>query len=88
MELQDEFPNYDARDDIEMHIKYCLLDTLINECKELNPWQPIESAPIGKRIRLFSPKSYMPNQSECQLYDESEKEHFTHWQELPEDPKE
>ena len=30
-----------------------LLRVLINECQELNPWQPIETAPKDRRILLL-----------------------------------
>ena len=30
-----------------------LLRVLINECKELNPWQPIETSPKDRRILLL-----------------------------------
>lgn len=58
---------------------------LLAECTELNPWQPIETAPKDRPIMLFYP-GYMPvnvpyfNPGETDLLP-------THWQELPEDPK-
>ena len=57
---------------------------LCNECKELNAWQPIETAPLNKPIRLFKKAGY---QYEGAIMIESHRDFFTHWQELPEDPK-
>ena len=67
-------------------------ETILEECKELNTWMPIESAPKDRRILLFYPdvglqigfwnvnfKDYSGAYlSQCSP---------THWQELPEDPK-
>ena len=30
---------------------------VLDECKELNPWMPIETAPKGRKIRLLFPES-------------------------------
>ena len=58
---------------------------LFNECKELNAWQPIETAPLRKKIRLFE---IGPNgQCDGEILFESHRKFYTHWQELPEDPK-
>lgn len=58
---------------------------LKNECKELNPWMPIESAPLNKKLRLFK----ITGQYQCDdtLYGEEFRAYYSHWQELPEDPK-
>lgn len=56
--------------------------SLLNECTELNPWQPIESAPLKRRLRLFG-----RNQVDAALNDEGDRAYYTHWQELPGDPK-
>lgn len=55
---------------------------LSNECTELNPWKPIENAPLGRRIRLFDGEC----QLEGRLYEEIDRKIFTHWCELPDDP--
>ena len=57
---------------------------LFNECTELNAWQPIETAPLNKPIRLFKKAGY---QYEGAIMIESHRDFFTHWQELPKDPK-
>ena len=57
---------------------------LFNECTELNAWQPIETAPLNKPIRLFKKAGY---QYEGAIMIESHRDFFTHWQELPENPK-
>ena len=71
--------------------KKAMLEELIShECKELNPWQPIdESTPKDRELLLF----YSGNESSeafCWIkkYDPSVGvRQPTHWQELPEDPK-
>ncbi len=58
---------------------------LCNECTELNAWQPIETAPLRKKIRLFE---IGPNeQCDGEILFESDRKFYTHWQELPENPK-
>ena len=58
---------------------------LFNECAELNAWQPIETAPLRKKIRLFE---IGPNeQCDGEILFESDRKFYTHWQELPKDPK-
>jgi len=58
---------------------------LCNECTELNAWQPIETAPLRKKIRLFE---IGPNeQCDGEILFESDRKFYTHWQELPKDPK-
>lgn len=59
-------------------------ESLLSECTELNAWQPIETAPLNKSIRLFKKAGY---QYEGAIMIESHRDFFTHWQELPEDPK-
>ena len=61
-----------------------LFTALLSECTELNAWQPIETAPLRKKIRLFEKAGY---QYEGAIMIESHRDFFTHWQELPEDPK-
>ena len=57
----------------------------VDECKELNPWQPISTAPLDRKIRLF--KKYTKTQVEDTLALEEFRQYFSHWQELPQDPK-
>ena len=58
---------------------------LITQCTELNAWQPIETAPLRKKIRLFE---IGPNeQCDGEILFESDRKFYTHWQELPKDPK-
>lgn len=72
---------------LNSHVAYERLELiLLAECTELNPWQTIETAPLNKKIRAYSPRSYVKGQHELTLYYESNKRHFTHWQFLPEDP--
>lgn len=59
-------------------------EALLSECTELSTWQPIETAPLNKPIRLFKKAGY---QYEGAIMIESHRDFFTHWQELPEDPK-
>ena len=62
-----------------------LFTALLSECTELNAWQPIETAPLRKKIRLFE---IGPNeQCDGEILFESDRKFYTHWQELPEDPK-
>ncbi len=62
-----------------------LFNSLLSECTELNAWQPIETAPLRKKIRLFE---IGPNeQCDGEILFESDRKFYTHWQELPKDPK-
>ena len=62
-----------------------LFTALLSECAELNAWQPIETAPLRKKIRLFE---IGPNeQCDGEILFESDRKFYTHWQELPENPK-
>lgn len=60
---------------------------LIDQCKELNPWQPIKIRDRHqKKVQLYEKSygqwiGYRDEPNECGTY-------ATHWQELPEDPKE
>ena len=63
-----------------------LLRTLVFQCQELNPWQPIDTAPKDRRILLYNPKigifsGVIGDSISAWNCDP------THWQELPEDPK-
>ena len=62
-------------------------EALLSECAELNAWQPIETAPLGKKLWLFMNSSLGIGRTEGKLYTDSDRQYFTHWQELPEDPK-
>lgn len=64
-----------------------ILDEIIKECTELNPWLPIESAPLYRKLRLVHGGQLGTGQADAILYQESDKQYFTHWQELPGDPK-
>lgn len=72
----------------------CLIDDLLNdECTELNPWQPIESAPKDRPIKIYDAGygQVVVNWSEfytCFIDPHGHKYlNPTHWCELPEDPK-
>lgn len=72
-----------------------LLDMLLSECKELNEWKPIdENTPTHKQILLFYPEHKTPDGKlkpyiTATRYNELSKIVYipTHWQELPEPPK-
>lgn len=67
-----------------------VLNWLIDECKELNPWQPIETAPKDRRILLFASVpviGWYDDRNNVWRSTDSKKLYATHWQELPEDPK-
>jgi len=63
----------------------CLALLAAIECTELDPWLPIESAPLRKEIRLYSREE---GQLDSQLFHEEDRKCFTHWREVTEDPKE
>ena len=71
----------------EPHAIMNILHMLVDECKELNTWQPIETAPLGKKLWLLMNGSIGIGATEWTLYNDSDRQHFTHWKELPEDPK-
>lgn len=72
-----------------------LLDMLLSECKELNEWKPIdENTPKDRKIMLFYEKCgihtgefrcghYLADANLCVPCNIKP----THWQELPEPPK-
>lgn len=72
-----------------------LLKALINECKELNQWQSIETAPKDREILVYAP-AYQDlrflisvckwNESAGFCIDELRQP--THWMELPKPPRE
>lgn len=59
---------------------------LRDECTDLNPWLPIESAPKGRPVLLYG--GHVPC---CQMFvghaDANWSWQPTHWMELPEPPK-
>ena len=68
--------------------------TLIdNECAELNPWQPIESAPKDRNIIIYFTSGIKESTHWDHYYNNwyAQSSDYigqpTHWQELPEDPK-
>lgn len=76
--------------ELNKHVPHSEIGTLLyllieRECRELNPWRPIESAPLNKKLRLFK----ITGQYQCDdtLYGEEFRAYYSHWQELPEDPK-
>lgn len=66
-------------------IRAQVISDLLRECTELDPWLPIESAPLRKAIRLYSREE---GQLDNQLFHEEDRKCFTHWREVTEDPKE
>lgn len=64
-----------------------LADLLLEECTELDPWLPIESAPLNRKIILFNIAAKSQVFDSC-LYTEAFRKYYSHWKELPEDPKE
>ena len=63
------------------------IQDLLQECTELTQWQPIESAPLNKPIRLFRNRNGYKSQDEGELQSEIQKSYYTQYCELPEDPK-
>lgn len=43
----------EIRDSVRAGQSKLFVHLLINQCKELNPWQPIETAPKDRRILLL-----------------------------------
>lgn len=76
----------------DLNCDLIMADEAIEACAELNPWQPIESAPKDRVILVYYPGVYKKlgyfnsvtgdwniGYETCAAP--------THWQELPEDPK-
>lgn len=87
----------DGNDQYKMSAPYInaqkkVLQALINQCKELNPWLPIENAPKDEsEILLFVPGCYGCEIGRWNMNSDSWSCHPyvpTHYQELPDDPKE
>lgn len=81
---------------LNSHVDYEKLEfLLLNECKELNPWKPIETVPKNKTIIIYCSLQKQAYTSwwdgECYMYDggdlPSPISQPELWQELPEDPK-
>ena len=79
----------------EPHAIMNILHMLVDECKELNAWQPIETAPKDKPVLIIFNDAYLEvarlvngvwisNDGLDYCYGQDMP---THWQELPEDPK-
>lgn len=93
-DLREKFRNlYWSTDDDRQ-----LLTALLTECKELNPWLPIENAPKECPLWLFNGVKVIGQWDDClcewsvlplfwggQTFDKSKP--FTHYQKLPDDPK-
>ena len=68
-------------------VSFVLRWLISQECKELDPWMPIESAPLNRKIILFNTADKSQVYDSC-LYTEAFRKYYSHWKELPEDPKE
>ena len=71
----------------EPHAIMNILHMLVDECTELNAWQPIdENTPKDRHVLLYG--GHVPC---CQMFVGHANANWswepTHWQELPEDPK-
>lgn len=76
---------------IKDYVRSTLIDELISECKELNPWLPIENAPKDRRLLLHVGEpviGWFNNIKNVWRSTDSNKLYPTHYQELPDDPKE
>ncbi len=77
-----------------------IVAVIISQCEELNPWLPIEQAPKGAPgfLALSKKRDSIAWLINDQAHDDrfynqntgnyTDKSHWTHYQELPEDPKE
>lgn len=78
---------------IKDYVRSTLIDELISECKELNPWRPIgENTPTDKELFLYYPEMFRSNKKIIGYAFERNVSPMhgqpTHYQELPDDPKE
>jgi len=72
-----------------------VINELIDECTELNPWMPIESAPDEGSFLVYMPEEkrkiqvaeYHPNVNTIGNNFAFDLTKPTHWCELPDDPK-
>lgn len=75
-------------------VKRLFIYLIDKECKELNAWQPIETAPKDREILVYAPpyqelrclKQVIAHHDSAG-YCIDELRYPTHWQELPKDPK-
>lgn len=73
-------------------LRLFLLYLINNECTELNPWQPIETAPKDRSVNIYD-KGYGQQKVQWNEFYKCFTDFHghkylnpTHWQELPEDP--
>ena len=92
-ERLNEILNDPEGDEFELEKEF-LKFLIDNECKELNAWQPIETAPKDRNILVYDPGygHLVVIWSEfynlwITVFGRKLTEPPTHWQELPEDPK-
>lgn len=81
------------REETRLDIKIAL-NYLIQQCKELNPWLPIENAPKNREILVYAPPHDGLDALKriCKWHESAgfcidELRTPTHYQELPDDPK-
>lgn len=81
-----EIANQTHDSDDTNHVVLSLLDYLLSECKELNPWLPIdENTPRDRELWLYWKST---GNMECGFYNHmcGQGSYPTHYQELPETP--
>lgn len=81
MQWAEEYNNYASE-----------VSDLLEECQELNQWQPIESAPKDRPILFYYPPRYQRDEDTLISSEPSntravEFRFATHWMGLPEPPK-
>lgn len=64
-----------------------ILDEIIKECTELNPWLPIEQAPKDRQVLLYVDKGPESYRQWVGYADNNWPWLPTHWQELPGEPE-
>jgi hypothetical protein len=67
-----------------------VLDAILDQCTELNPWLPIEQAPKHRRTLLYFPSCFNEEPLVIEGYSASTTINGvkpTHYQELPADPE-
>ena len=92
-----------SKEDLQKELDYCagypeaqvIIQALIRQCSELDPWLPIESAPKDRPVIIFfrgnvnfqavSEYNYATNIFSYEYFTNSTP---THWRELTADPKE
>lgn len=88
MELKEQFEEVAKINSSPLHIEGMLdmLGIVIDECKEPNQWQTIDENTPQIELLLWSKEhgKYVGHHGTLDIF----KLGFTHWQELPEDPKE